>query len=121
MEDLEEHHLPYHRDVLVGIMVEVPSDHRYFFPKESSDWRFVYATLAGSGSFQLLGEVIERVGPMASFPRSSNTLAIFEQIYRTVRRGRELDQVENSIRGEDRAGSGPGGRRGREHPGVRGT
>ncbi|MBQ9501949.1 MAG: AraC family transcriptional regulator [Lentisphaeria bacterium] len=51
-----------------GFLVVVPEEHRYYLPKDSPGWEFIYASLNGSEAVRIAGECRRRSGVVQTCP-----------------------------------------------------
>ncbi|MFB5662343.1 helix-turn-helix domain-containing protein [Alteribacillus sp. HJP-4] len=67
-----------------GFFVKIPSDHRYYFPKGSEEWTFVYITLYGEEAAACWESVWKEKGSVVTVPGDASMiqvlLATFQQV-----------------------------------------
>jgi len=63
-------------------MVKVPSNHRYYLPKESDHWEFIYITLLGQEAEKLWDYVSQIYGSVVKIPLDSYIIQLLFTIYK---------------------------------------
>ncbi|WP_244852360.1 MULTISPECIES: AraC family transcriptional regulator [unclassified Bacillus (in: firmicutes)] len=64
-----------------AFLVELPSPHRYFFPKESEHWEFIHITLYGKEIQRVFQLIHEEKGQVITFPPESELIQLLLTIY----------------------------------------
>jgi AraC-like DNA-binding protein len=64
-----------------AFIVEIPSDHRYYFPKDSNGWEFMFITLVGREAADCWRFMIEQNGPVLEVPPDSKLIQLLLKIY----------------------------------------
>lgn len=64
-----------------AFIVEIPSDHRYFLPKDSKGWEFVFITLVGKEAADCWRFMKEQSGPVLKIPPDSKLIQLLLKIY----------------------------------------
>ncbi|WP_235856638.1 AraC family transcriptional regulator [Niallia taxi] len=64
-----------------AFIVEIPSDHRYYFPKESEGWEFIFITLVGREASACWRQMQELSGPVLKVPPDSKLIRLLLKIY----------------------------------------
>lgn len=65
-----------------AFIVEIPSDHRYYFPKDSKGWKFIFITLVGRDAAECWRFMKEQSGPVLKVPQDSKLIQLLLKIYR---------------------------------------
>lgn len=79
-----------------AFLVELPSQHRYFFPDDSEHWEFIYITLYGleiQKAFQLIHK---EKGQVVSFPPESELVQLLLLIYQKATERQITDAFQAS-------------------------
>ncbi|RXZ00068.1 AraC family transcriptional regulator [Fictibacillus sp. S7] len=63
-----------------AFLVDVPSDHEYLLPDESSEWEFMFITLVGESTKMCWEAFTEKRGPVQKIPYSSRVIQLLHQI-----------------------------------------
>jgi AraC-like DNA-binding protein len=63
-----------------AFLVAIPHSHRYYLPRESKRWEFVYVVLYGSEILRLSRNLIRRQGPCLRPARSSSIFDVLQAI-----------------------------------------
>ncbi|MDQ0972518.1 AraC-like DNA-binding protein [Neobacillus niacini] len=64
-----------------AFIVEIPSDHRYYFPKDSDGWEFMFITLVGREAADCWRLMKEQNGPVLKVPPDSKLIQLLLKIY----------------------------------------
>ncbi|MCJ7840270.1 AraC family transcriptional regulator [Lederbergia sp. NSJ-179] len=64
-----------------AFLVELPSHHRYFFPKDSEHWEFIHITLFGKEIQAAFEFIHEKIGSVITFPPESKPIQLLLSIY----------------------------------------
>ncbi|WP_419887545.1 AraC family transcriptional regulator [Neobacillus niacini] len=64
-----------------AFIVEIPSDHRYYFPKGSERWEFIFITLVGREAADCWRFMKEQSGPVLKIPPDSKLIQLLLKIY----------------------------------------
>ncbi|WP_251033796.1 AraC family transcriptional regulator [Bacillus sp. ISL-75] len=64
-----------------AFIVEIPSDHRYYFPKDSEGWEFMFITLVGREAADCWRFMKEQSGPVLKVPPNSKLIQLLLKIY----------------------------------------
>lgn len=64
-----------------AFLVELPSEHRYFFPEDSEHWEFIHITLFGKEIQKAYQLITEQWGHVISFPLESEPIKWLTAIY----------------------------------------
>ncbi|MGR6126151.1 AraC family transcriptional regulator [Paenibacillus sp. SER-28] len=64
-----------------AFFVEIPSDHRYYFPKDSEGWEFIFITLVGREAAECWRFMKEQSGPVLKVPPDSKLIQLLLKIY----------------------------------------
>ncbi|MDF2791375.1 MAG: transcriptional regulator [Neobacillus sp.] len=64
-----------------AFIVEIPSDHRYYFPKDSDGWEFMFITLVGREAADCWRFMTEQNGPVLKVPPDSKLIQLLLKIY----------------------------------------
>lgn len=64
-----------------AFIVEIPSDHRYYFPKDSEGWEFMFITLVGREAADCWRLMKEQNGPVLKVPPDSKLIQLLLKIY----------------------------------------
>lgn len=64
-----------------AFIVEIPSDHRYYFPKDSQGWEFIFITLVGREAADCWRLMKEQSGPVLKVPPNSKLIQLLLKIY----------------------------------------
>ena len=59
----------------------IPSNHRYFLPKDSESWEFVFVTLSGSYAQSIWRHIIQQYGSVVKLGKSDTTINQFWKVY----------------------------------------
>ena len=79
-----------------AMLIHIPHDHRYFLPRESGHWEFVYLTLTGPEVLRHWLEVERAEGPVASFGRNSAPVRTAWRILDYAKKGKDQDPYSYS-------------------------
>ena len=63
-----------------GILLQIPHEHRYYFPEDSWEWEFIYVCFYGREVFRICREIIKKAGPVSNYDSSSKTFKTAIQI-----------------------------------------
>ncbi|MBS4178464.1 AraC family transcriptional regulator [Lederbergia citrea] len=63
-----------------AFLVQIPSEHRYFLPKESNYWEFVHITLFGYEAQKAFTFMNDKIGHVISFPPESPPIRLLLNI-----------------------------------------
>lgn len=64
-----------------AFIAEIPSDHRYYFPKESKEWEFLFITLVGIETADCWRFMKEQSGPVLKVSPDSKLIQLMLKIY----------------------------------------
>ncbi|WP_235851989.1 AraC family transcriptional regulator [Niallia nealsonii] len=64
-----------------AFVVEIPSNHRYYLPKDSKRWEFVFITLVGKEAANCWNIIQENYGPVLKIPADSKLIQLLLKIY----------------------------------------
>lgn len=64
-----------------AFIVEIPSNHRYYFPKDSKGWEFIFITLVGREAAECWRFMKEKSGPVLKVPPDSKLIQLLLKIY----------------------------------------
>lgn len=64
-----------------AFIVEIPSDHRYYFPKDSEGWDFMFITIGGREAADCWRFMKEQSGPVLKVPPNSKLIQLLLKIY----------------------------------------
>lgn len=64
-----------------AFIVEIPSDHRYYLPKDSNGWEFIFITLVGKEAAQCWQFMKEHNGPILKVSADSKLIQLLLKIY----------------------------------------
>ncbi|WP_245712497.1 AraC family transcriptional regulator [Anaerobacillus alkalilacustris] len=64
-----------------AFIVEIPSDHRYYFPSDSKGWEFIFITLVGKEVAACWRYMMEQSGPILKVPPDSKLIQLLLKIY----------------------------------------
>ncbi|OLS39185.1 AraC family transcriptional regulator [Bacillus sp. MRMR6] len=64
-----------------AFIVEIPSDHRYYFPKDSKGWEFMFITLVGREAADCWRFMNEQNGPVLKVPPNAKLIQLLLKIY----------------------------------------
>lgn len=64
-----------------AFIVEIPSDHRYYFPKDSEGWEFIFITLVGREAADCWRLMKEQNGPVLKVPPDAKLIQLMLKIY----------------------------------------
>ena len=68
-----------------AFMIEVPSDHCYYLPEESSEWEFLYITTFGEEMEHFYRTIKERNGNVLAIERQASPISHIERIIDKIR------------------------------------
>lgn len=71
----------YRLEVGQAFIVEIPSDHRYYFPADSKHWEFIFITLVGKEAANCWNAMQEQYGPVLEIPADSKVIQLLLKIY----------------------------------------
>ena len=72
-----------------AFLVEIPSEHRYYLPKDSDGWEFIFITLVGRKAMECWRYILENNGPVLKISPESKLIQLLFGIYQ--------DTIENKI------------------------
>lgn len=72
--------------------IEIPSDHSYYLPDDSTNWEFIYITLYGAAVETLYQQLTEKHGHLFTF---SDQASVIQFIFKCLRKI-EQQQIRNS-------------------------
>lgn len=64
-----------------AFIVEIPSNHRYYFPKDGEGWEFMFITLVGREAADCWRLMKEQNGPVLKVPPDSKLIQLLLKIY----------------------------------------
>ncbi|WP_226793209.1 AraC family transcriptional regulator [Bacillus sp. B1-b2] len=64
-----------------AFIAEIPSNHRYYFPKDSEGWEFMFITLVGREAADCWRFMNEQSGPVLKIPPDSKLIQLLLKIY----------------------------------------
>jgi AraC-like DNA-binding protein/mannose-6-phosphate isomerase-like protein (cupin superfamily) len=64
-----------------AFIVEIPSNHRYYFPEDSEGWEFMFITLVGREAAECWRFMKEQNGPILKVPPDSKLIQLLLKIY----------------------------------------
>ncbi|MBM7655770.1 AraC family transcriptional regulator [Neobacillus cucumis] len=64
-----------------AFIAEIPSNHRYYFPKDSEGWEFMFITLVGREAADCWRFMKEQSGPVLKVPPDSKLIQLLLKIY----------------------------------------
>lgn len=64
-----------------AFIAEIPSNHRYYFPKDSEGWEFIFITLVGREAAECWRFTKEQSGPVLNVPPDSKLIQLLLKIY----------------------------------------
>lgn len=64
-----------------AFLVQIPSDHRYFFPEDSERWEFIHITLYGDEATKTFNFMNEKAGHIISFSPESEPIKLLLSIF----------------------------------------
>ena len=67
-----------------AIMLHIPHEHRYYLPKDSDSWEYVFISMRGSECLRLGQELINMNGPVYHFTEKTPALECIEKIFKQV-------------------------------------
>lgn len=82
-----------------AFFVELPSEHRYYFPPDGSHWEFIHITLFGEEFRKAYYFITERMGHVISFPADSDVIKTLFSIYHEASEKKITDSYQSSALG----------------------
>ncbi|GIN56726.1 AraC family transcriptional regulator [Lederbergia ruris] len=82
-----------------AFLVELPSRHRYFFPRDSEHWEFIHITLYGKEIQTAFQFIHEKKGHVITFPPESATIQLLLTIYQKAVEKKITDAYQASALG----------------------
>ena len=70
-----------------AMLLHIPQNHRYYLPKESEFWDFVYISMHGREIMRLWRELEKAAGPIVELSEKSNTLKTFSGLFEKAAAG----------------------------------
>ncbi|HCE43729.1 MAG TPA: hypothetical protein DET40_09280 [Lentisphaeria bacterium] len=67
-----------------GMLLHMPHDHRYYFPKDSCGWEFIYICFHGREVLRICCEIEKRIGPVNEFGETGRTLNTAANIFKAA-------------------------------------
>jgi len=74
-----------------AFIVEVPSDHRYYFPQESDKWEFIFLTLEGNEAAKCWEYIGRQNGSIIKVPPDSKLIELLFKIYQNTKEQKMTD------------------------------
>ncbi|MEW9049992.1 MAG: AraC family transcriptional regulator [Neobacillus sp.] len=81
-----------------AFIVEIPSDHRYYFPKDSEGWEFIFITLVGREVADCWRFMNKQNGPVLKVPPYSKLIQLVQTIYKDTHDQKITDTYTASAR-----------------------
>jgi len=74
-----------------AFIVEVPSNHRYYFPQESDKWEFIFLTLEGNEASKCWKYIEVENGSILKVPPDSKLIELLFEIYQNTKEQKITD------------------------------
>ncbi|TSB46495.1 helix-turn-helix domain-containing protein [Alkalicoccobacillus porphyridii] len=82
-----------------AFFVSVPSDHRYYFPKDGQPWEFVFLTLGGQEAEHIWKRIVSVNGPVSSIGQNEPIIKQLFSIIQETKSDRLDDPFQASLHG----------------------
>lgn len=82
-----------------AFIVEIPSNHRYYFPKDSQGWEFMFITLVGREAADCWSSMKEQNGPVLKVSPDSKLIQLLLKIYQDTYDQKITDTYYASAKG----------------------
>jgi len=79
-----------------AMLLHIPQNHRYYLPKESEFWDFIYISTHGREIMRLWHELEKVSGPIVELDETSNSLKTFTEIFEKAATGKLNSQFKAS-------------------------
>ena len=82
-----------------AFLVQIPSEHRYFFPAESNHWEFIHITLYGNEVLKAFQYINNKMGHVATFHPDSEPIKLLLSIFQEAANKKITDSYQASALG----------------------
>lgn len=79
-----------------AFFVQVPSDHHYYLPSDSTEWEFIHITLFGEEALRFYEGIVDEVGHILNLSLYTTPISIILEILGKVSRNKINDAYEAS-------------------------
>jgi AraC-like DNA-binding protein len=79
-----------------AFLIEVPGDHHYYLPSDSTDWEFIYLSIIGNEAANIWTYMTEALGAVAYIHEDSPLIFLLKSIYKQAEAKRITDGYQAS-------------------------
>lgn len=79
-----------------AFLTVIPSNHRYYLPKHSDSWEFIFITLTGNHTLEEWRKIQEQFGPVIQLKEQDEIIKYIWEIYRNATNNKIRDGYESS-------------------------
>jgi AraC-like DNA-binding protein len=70
-----------------AFLVEIPGDHRYFFPASEQSWEFLFILFRPSGILDYWADIKRQLGSVTNIPKDQPIIQLLQYMYRNAKNG----------------------------------